>query len=282
MSSPIRHADQVDPVLMYAPPRARNQMREELLNSGGDQLQCLGGQPDSSYDQLMTEMQDVRSLDPEWMPKPPPDYNSKEWWIRLRAAGALIFAAAAIASIAVSIPNIQLLLLGTSIWGNAAEQLPKTRLNQQDDASAKAAGESGNPKESRSRPDQLSGVTTAHTVPVATTPAPLVPGHMARDFVTRQLDPEELASMRLHADHFIKSGDLSSARLLLERAAQAGDEDAALSLGGTFGPDVLKTLGLQDGYADIQVARLWYERAAKFGAAEARERLRRLAAAPAR
>jgi TPR repeat protein len=88
--------------------------------------------------------------------------------------------------------------------------------------------------------------------------------------------------MRLHADHFIKSGDLSSARLLLERAAQAGDEDAALSLGGTFDPEVLKTLGLQDGYADIQVARLWYERAAKFGAAEARERLRRLAAAPAR
>jgi TPR repeat protein len=231
----------------------------------------------------MTEMQDVRSLDPQWMPKPPPDYDSNEWRIRLRAAGVLLFAAAIVASIVVSIPSIRLLRLGTSFWGNAAEQLPKTRLNQQDDASAKAAGESENPKESKSPPEQLSGVATAHTVPVATTPtAPPIPGHTARDFVTRQLDPDEMASMRLHADHFIKSGDLSSARLLLERAAQAGDEDAALTLGGTFDPDVLKTLGLQDGFADIGVARLWYERAAKFGAAEARERLRRLAAAPAR
>jgi hypothetical protein len=31
----MRHADQVDPVLMYAPPRARNQMREELLPREG-------------------------------------------------------------------------------------------------------------------------------------------------------------------------------------------------------------------------------------------------------
>ena len=52
--------------------------------------------------------------------------------------------------------------------------------------------------------------------------------------------------MLLRADDFIKSGDLSSARLLLERAAEAGDGRAALRLAGTFDPNVLKTLGFQD------------------------------------
>ena len=288
MSSPIRRADQVDPELMYAPPRARNQgqaMRNELSTSAGDQPERLGGHPDSSDDRAMMEVQDLRSLDPEWMPKPPPGYDRNSWRITFRAAGVLFFAAA-IAWIVVSIPSVRLLLRGASFWGNSvssnpAEQFPKTRLtNRQEDVSAKAGQESGNLKESKSRPDQLSAVAPAHSVPVATTrAAPRAPGQVTRDFVTRQLDPEELASMRLHADQFIRSGDLSSARLLLERAAEAGDGNAALTLAGTFDPNVLKTLGFQDGAADIEMARLWYERAEKFGSAEARDRLQQLATA---
>jgi hypothetical protein len=52
-----------------------------------------------------------------------------------------------------------------------------------------------------------------------------------------------------------------------------------LTLAGTFDPNVLKTLGFQDGAADIEMARLWYERAEKFGSAEARDRLQQLATA---
>src|SRR5262249_60056516 len=99
------------------------------------------------------------------------------------------------------------------------------------------------------------------------------------DFVTRHLDPEDLASLRLHADNFIKSRDLSSARLLLERAAEAGDGRAALTLAGTFDPNELKTLAFHDGAADVAVARVWYERAETFGSAEARDRLELLATA---
>lgn len=287
MSSPIRRADQVDPELMYAPPRARKQgqaMQNELSTSAGDQPERLGGHPDSSDDRAMMEVQDLRSLDPEWMPKPPA--GDRNWWrITFRAAGVLFFAAA-IAWIVVSIPSVRLLLRGASFWGNSvssnpAEQFPKTRLaNRQEDVSAKAGQESGNLKESKSRPDQLSAVAPAHSVPVATTRvAPRASDQVRRDFVTRQLDPEELASMRLHADHFIKSGDLSSARLLLERAAEAGDGNAALTLAGTFDPNVLKTLGFQEGAVDIEMARLWYERAERFGSAEARDRLQQLATA---
>jgi TPR repeat protein len=45
---------------------------------------------------------------------------------------------------------------------------------------------------------------------------------------------------------------------------------------------VLTTLGFQDGAADIESARLWYERAARLGSAEARDRLQQLATASAR
>ena len=287
MSSPIRRADQVDPELMYAPPRARNQgqaMRNKLSTSAGDQPERLGGHPDSSDDRAMMEVQDLRSLDPEWMPKPPPAGDCNWWRITFRAAGVLFFAAA-IAGVVVSIPSVRNVVgasfRGNSVSSNPAEQFPKTRLaDRQEDVSAKAGQESGNLKESKSRPDQLSAVAPAHSVPVATTRvAPRASDQVRRDFVLRQLDSEELASMRLHADHFIKSGDLSSARLLLERAAEAGDGNAALTLAGTFDPNVLKTIGFQEGAVDIEMARLWYERAERFGSAEARDRLQQLATA---
>ena len=93
MSSPIRRADPVDP-LMYAPPRARNQRqatRNELSTSTGAHPERFGGRPNSSDDRAMMEVQDLRSLDPEWMPKPP-HAGDRNWWrITFRAAGVLFF-----------------------------------------------------------------------------------------------------------------------------------------------------------------------------------------------
>jgi TPR repeat protein len=116
--------------------------------------------------------------------------------------------------------------------------------------------------------------------PVVAQPAPLVqapePSPRPLDFVTRQLPRDELASMLKRGDDFVKSGDLSSARLLLRRAAESGDGNAALTLAGTFDPNVLKALGFRDA-GNIAMARLWYERAEKLGSAEALQRLRQLA-----
>jgi hypothetical protein len=111
--------------------------------------------------------------------------------------------------------------------------------------------------------------------PVPQRDAPAVPA--ARDFVTRELDAAEAASFLQRAGTFIKSGDLSAARLLLQRAAEAGDARAAYTLAGTFDPNVLKALGSRDGAPDIAKARLWYERAAKLGSADAPLRLQQLA-----
>jgi hypothetical protein len=116
--------------------------------------------------------------------------------------------------------------------------------------------------------------------PVAVTREPM-PQQRVPDFVTRHLDADELVSMLRRADDLIKSGDLSSARLLLRRVAEAGDARAAFTLAGTFDPNVLKALGLQDGTPDIALARLWYERAAQLGSADAPRRLQQLATASA-
>ncbi len=284
MSSPIRRADQVDPELMYAPPRARNQgpvMRNELPTSTATHPEHRAN---SSDDRAMMQVRDLRSLDPEWMPKPPAADDRIGWRVVFRVAGVL-FLAAATAWVVMSIPSVRN-VVGASFRGNVVSSNPEEQFlkaqpaRRQDDLSAKAGQESGNLKESKRSPEQLSAVAPAHSVPIATTRvAPRASDQVTRDFVIRQLDSEELASMRLHADHFIKSGDLSSARLLLERAAEAGDENAALTLAGTFDPNVVKTLGFQEGAVDIEMARLWYERAARFGSAEARDRLQQLATA---
>ena len=101
----------------------------------------------------------------------------------------------------------------------------------------------------------------------------------------RQLDREEIAGLIGRGEKFIKTGDLASARLVLQRAAEAGDQRAALMLAGTFDPIVLEKIGIQGfapdiirGFApDIALARTWYELAKQFGSREAVRRLQMLA-----
>ena len=148
--------------------------------------------------------------------------------------------------------------------------------NRQVDVAAKAMPEPKSTEEPASSPDRSepasfnSAAATMTQPPPAQVPVPApvvatrepTPQQTVPDFVTRHLDADELASMLRRADDLIKSGDLSSARLLLRRVAEAGDARAAFTLAGTFDPNVLKALGLQDGAPDIALARLWYERAA--------------------
>jgi TPR repeat protein len=78
------------------------------------------------------------------------------------------------------------------------------------------------------------------------------------------------------ANDFLKSGDFASARLLLRRAAEAGDANAALKLGATFDPLSLHALGAIGIAPDIAQARQWYEKAVELGSDDARQRLARL------
>ena len=70
-------------------------------------------------------------------------------------------------------------------------------------------------------------------------------------------------------DHFMKSGDILSARILLKRAARTGDAQATLELGMTFDPIVLAERGVRGFASDVAQARAWYERAMALGSTEA-------------
>jgi len=103
------------------------------------------------------------------------------------------------------------------------------------------------------------------------------PPVQAKGFPIRHLDQEEIADLIKRGDAFIAAGDLASARLVLQRAAEGGDARATMTLAGTYDPIVLEKLGVQGFASDIALARKWYERAKELGSPEALRRLEMLA-----
>lgn len=89
----------------------------------------------------------------------------------------------------------------------------------------------------------------------------------------RRLDPDELAALLKRAQGLIDTGDFTSARLLLARAAEAHEARAAFILAQTYDPDVLGTTDARSIAPDPATARLWYQRAASFGSPEAQLRI---------
>ena len=95
----------------------------------------------------------------------------------------------------------------------------------------------------------------------------------------RTLESDELAALYDRSVALVEQGDIASARLMLTRAAEAGDARSALALGATYDPDGLKKLGVIGIAADPTQARSWYAKAVELGSAEAITRLERLAQA---
>jgi TPR repeat protein len=111
------------------------------------------------------------------------------------------------------------------------------------------------------------GAPQAAAVPEPTPPADVI----------HHLDPNEIASLLKRADGLIASGDVAAARLVLRRAAEAGDGRAAMTLAGTYDPAVLDKLGVHGVVPDLAMARNWYEKARQFGVSEATSQLELLA-----
>ncbi len=90
-----------------------------------------------------------------------------------------------------------------------------------------------------------------------------------------------MAALIARGQTYLANGDVASARLVFRRAAKTGDAQAALALGGTFDPIVLRSLGVIGVAADAAQARSWYEKAAELGSREAPHRIDQLAQADA-
>jgi hypothetical protein len=91
------------------------------------------------------------------------------------------------------------------------------------------------------------------------------------------LDAEEISTLMRRGQEYLRTGDIAAARLMLRRAANAGNSQAALTLGATFDPLVLGELGAHGFLPDLAQARFWYDRAARLGSIEASRRIEAMA-----
>jgi hypothetical protein len=85
----------------------------------------------------------------------------------------------------------------------------------------------------------------------------------------RQSDSEEIAILVKRGKAFIGNGDPVGARVMLRRAAESRNAEAALMLAATYDPVVLRELKVYGVAADVAMARTWYEKAKEFGSEEA-------------
>jgi hypothetical protein len=93
---------------------------------------------------------------------------------------------------------------------------------------------------------------------------------------SNQQRPEQIAALAARGDALLSTGDIVSARLLYERAADAGDGGAALRLGATFDPGFLSQTGIRGTLSDPAQASSWFRRALELGNSAAQEALRGL------
>lgn len=121
------------------------------------------------------------------------------------------------------------------------------------------------------------GQTTAVATPVGTgstgTPPRETPNRKVTSAPLRRLDRDEIADLRKRGEEFMAAGNLGLARLALQRAAEAGDPQAAFALATTYDPILLETRRVIGVVPDIAVARAWYEKAKEFGSTDASLRL---------
>jgi hypothetical protein len=106
-------------------------------------------------------------------------------------------------------------------------------------------------------PDPASGLRVATTPAMPSASPPLA---------------AEVAELLARGDSFVFIGDIASARVFYERAANAGDGRAAMRMGVTFDPAFLSRAGLRGTFGAPIQAHSWYRRAVDLGGVEAGRR----------
>jgi len=96
-----------------------------------------------------------------------------------------------------------------------------------------------------------------------------------------QLSAAEIAALVARGDAFLRSGDIASARLFFERAANSGDGRAAMRMAVTYDATFLNRAGLHGLRSDPERAAFWYRRARELGEGKSEPPLGGLGAADA-
>jgi hypothetical protein len=109
---------------------------------------------------------------------------------------------------------------------------------------------------------------------------PISPSSASRPPASADNASEIAAKMKIGAE-LMANGDITAARMMFERPAEAGEAAAAFALAETYDPVVLRRLRLRGGIApDVALARRWYEKARDLGSIAAPERIVRLTQLP--
>jgi len=98
----------------------------------------------------------------------------------------------------------------------------------------------------------------------------------ARSATPEPASAEGVAALIARGDGFRFTGDIASARLFYERAAEQGSPSAARAMGETFDPLVLEQSHVQGVRGEAQRAAGWYLKAITAGDTEAAFLLQRL------
>jgi hypothetical protein len=180
------------------------------------------------------------------------------------------------------------------VKASIAAVLPPPSTAVQSDPSQPTQRQLNKPSQPLAPEDETAGLRNATTTAAAPTPEEMKAAYQSvlqggapqatsdKDLIiagdaVRHLDPNETASSIRRGNALIASGDLAAARLVLRRPAEAGDAHAAMMLAETYDPAILMKLGVHGVVSDVAIARSWYEKAKKFGATEAIQRLEVLA-----
>jgi len=284
MSSPIHHADDLDEALHYAPPWAREQgLREplrpaaQLVRSPQSRWPIDIGNRAFSGDLAMAKLQRQLALDPDAVPEPPVDDIQSLWPMALRLCGVAAVAAA-VAWLVISLPGTRLLRHDV-VHADIQVPPPVADTQQQDPLRTPAAAglllQHGLTEANAAQPP--AEVTPAAVPPPVSAP-PSSDASVAQT-VSLPLDADEIAMLLKRGKDAFSTGDLAAARLLLRRAAEAGSAEAALALGATFDPLVIRRLGAIGAAPDPAQARQWYQKAVALGSPTASQPLAQLEAA---
>jgi len=163
----------------------------------------------------------------------------------------------------------------------AAEQEERARVARERAERVAAAEAANTARDQAAQPDRARiALARPDGLPSTVEPAapskPAPPAPASTPAASQPMSPEEITMMVRRGNYLLQTGDIAAARLILHRAATAGNAEAAVALGKTYDPFVMAELRVIGFAPDLNEARSWYRRAAELGSSEAVARLNRL------
>lgn len=297
MSSPVHYPEDLEPDLMYAPPRVRACRRAGTPTARQAAGRFGRGNDNADVqfegDRAMLELRRRLSLDPEAVPVPPQlNKGIAIERIALRLCGVAALCAMiawvltstmtpATTTPSMAKPNGNEPAVVAAVPESAAKTVKLVHVRTPAEEEPASATTLADPDNSIPPTPNVSAPTQKVDVAVIAAPSPPAPPALSAEPVepaaAPALDKKEIAWLVERGKSYLVNGDIAAARLLLRRAADAGSAEAALALGSTFDPRVIARLGAIGVTSDPKEARKWYEKAAQLGSPAAPRQLAQLA-----